>query len=67
MEEHDLLVADIDEQLKCDEAALIERIRKGEKELFHELIQRTNGAFICRPTPSCETSRMPKRLRRKRC
>ncbi len=39
MAEHDLLVADIDEQLIRDEAALIERIRKGEKELFHELIQ----------------------------
>ncbi len=39
MAEHDLLVADVDEQLIRDEAALIERIRKGEKELFHELIQ----------------------------
>jgi len=39
MAEHDLLVADIDEQLIRNEATLIERIRKGEKELFHELIQ----------------------------
>jgi RNA polymerase sigma-70 factor, ECF subfamily len=39
MAEHDLLAADIDEQLIRNEAALIERIRKGEKELFHELIQ----------------------------
>jgi RNA polymerase sigma-70 factor, ECF subfamily len=39
MAEHDLLAADKDEQLIRDEGALIERIRKGEKELFHELIQ----------------------------
>ncbi len=39
MAEHDLLAADIDEPPIRNEAALIERIRKGEKELFHELIQ----------------------------
>jgi RNA polymerase sigma-70 factor, ECF subfamily len=33
------LSAGLDGQSKHDEAALIERIRKGEKELFHELIQ----------------------------
>lgn len=32
------LAADVDEHLIRDEAALIERFRKGEKDLVHELI-----------------------------
>lgn len=39
MAEHTLLAAGLDGQSERDETALIERIRKGEKELFHELIQ----------------------------
>jgi RNA polymerase sigma-70 factor (ECF subfamily) len=39
MAEHTLLAAGLDAQSKHNEAALIDRIRKGEKELFYELIQ----------------------------
>jgi RNA polymerase sigma-70 factor (ECF subfamily) len=39
MAEHTLLATGLDAQSEHSEAALIERIRKGEKELFYGLIQ----------------------------